>query len=196
MQEKISLPNPIHDDIMNNGPKFQQSIFETTEKIKNTGWGAKIKHWFNATSQIPLVILALVTLTVGSLVIVGNNEAQAPVSNTVTIQETLSVLDSTTNTQPAISGNSTENITVVASYGNGITHLARSATNTYLKTNGLNLNPEQILYAEDYLQNLTGSYGLEVGQEINFSTADIQEAINQATTLTDSQIQNLSKYLN
>ena len=93
-------------------------------------------------------------------------------------------------------GNSAESITVVASYGNGITHLARSVINAYLKTNGLNLNAEQIIYAEDYLQNLTGSYGLEVGQEINFSTIDIREAINQATTLTDRQIQNLSKYLN
>jgi len=196
VEEKISLPNPIHSDMINSGPKFQQSIFETTEKIKNTGWGAKIKHWSNTNRQVPLIILALAILTVGGLVIVGNNEAQTPISNTITVQETLPMLDSTTNTQPTILGNSAESITVVASYGNGITHLARSVINAYLKTNGLNLNAEQIIYAEDYLQNLTGSYGLEVGQEINFSTIDIREAINQATTLTDRQIQNLSKYLN
>ncbi len=85
--------------------------------------------------------------------------------------------------------------TVSADRGDGITQLARKALKKYLNENGVSdINDEQKIYAEDYLQNKTGQEFLELGETREFSEDLIAEAIDLSRGLDDSDIENLSKY--
>ncbi len=87
-------------------------------------------------------------------------------------------------------------ITIKVAKGNGATHLARYALKEYLKDNPEDLKAEQKIYIEDYLQkHVSHSQILKVNDEISFSGDLIREAIDSAQKLTDSQINNLSKYV-
>ncbi|MBW6440607.1 hypothetical protein K0B03_01070 [Patescibacteria group bacterium] len=87
--------------------------------------------------------------------------------------------------------------TATASYGEGITHLARHAFNEYLQENNIdvNLSQEQKIYIEDYMQNRKGNQKIKIGHQETFSEGLIQEAISQASNLSDAAIQNLKKYI-
>lgn len=85
-------------------------------------------------------------------------------------------------------------ITKTASAGDGITHLARQALEEYLANSGKTLSAEQKVYAEDYVQNRTGSELLEIGQSLSFSENLLGEAVGAAEQLSDWQIENLKKY--
>lgn len=85
-------------------------------------------------------------------------------------------------------------ITKTAGAGDGITHLARQALEEYLTDSGKTLNAEQKVYAEDYVQNKTGSELLEIGQNLSFSKNLLEEAVGAAEQLEDWQIENLKKY--
>lgn|SRR3990167_8503674 len=196
MQEKILLPNMPQKSITGDGPKFQDEIFKKINKAKSNGWGQDLKKLLIGNKQIPFVILILSILIVSTLIFT-NQKTSLNTAATITPQKiALENLALDTATQPIILDVNSESTTIAAVSGSGITHLARTAINQYLAVNNLTLGAEQMIYAEDYLQNLTGTYNLEIGQEINFSTADIQTAINEATTLQDWQIQNLSQYVN
>lgn len=86
-----------------------------------------------------------------------------------------------------------------AAKGNGATHLARYALKEYLKERpelAASLKAEQKIYIEDYLQKHTSHPQiLKVGSEISFSDNLLKDAIERAQKLTDSQINNLSKYV-
>ena len=196
MQEKILLPNMPQKSITGDGPKFKDEIFKKINKAKSNGWGQDLKKLLIGNKQIPFVILILSILIVSTLIFT-NQKTSLNTAATITPQKiALENLALDTATQPIILDVNSESTTIAAVSGSGITHLARTAINQYLAVNNLTLGAEQMIYAEDYLQNLTGTYNLEIGQEINFSTADIQTAINEATTLQDWQIQNLSQYVN
>lgn len=85
-------------------------------------------------------------------------------------------------------------IQVVALVGEGITHLARKAVMNQLDYKKLSLNDEQLVYAEDHLQNRTGDHWLEVGQILEFHYTDVDTSIESAQQLQDWQIQNLMQY--
>ncbi len=85
-------------------------------------------------------------------------------------------------------------IIMTAQAGDGITHLARRTIQQTLLENDIELSAEQLVYAEDYLQNMTGSQWLEIGQTVEFSQDDIGGAINAAQGLQDWQVQNLTQY--
>jgi len=85
-------------------------------------------------------------------------------------------------------------IQVIALVGDGITHLARRAVVNQLDYKEMSLNDEQLVYAEDYLQNRTGDYWLEVGQILEFHYVDVDNSIESAQQLQDWQIQNLMQY--
>lgn len=107
--------------------------------------------------------------------------------------------DNQKNSVPKISSNG-KNIVVTAAKGNGQTHLARQALKEYLKDKpelAQKLGPEQRIYIEDYLRkHLTNQpKTLRVGDQLTFSDNDIQNAINAALALNDSQIQNLGQYV-
>ncbi len=87
-----------------------------------------------------------------------------------------------------------EAITIKAGTGDGITHLARYALKEHLKDNSQELTNEHKIYIEDYLKDQIGSRPLEVGEEVSFSKELIQEAIDAANQLTESQLENLQQY--
>ena len=90
-----------------------------------------------------------------------------------------------------------KNYTIVANYGEGITHLARYALNEYLQENNTdaNLSQEQKIYIEDYMQNRKGNDKIEIGHQETFSESLIKEAVSQANNLSDTSIENLKKYI-
>ncbi|MCK5476196.1 MAG: hypothetical protein KAI71_06485 [Candidatus Pacebacteria bacterium] len=90
-----------------------------------------------------------------------------------------------------------KNYTITASYGEGITHLARYALNEYLQENNVNadLNQEQKIYVEDYMQNRKGDNEIEIGHQETFSEGLIEEAISKANNLSYTSIENLKKYI-
>jgi hypothetical protein len=87
----------------------------------------------------------------------------------------------------------------VAEKGDGLTHLARRATTSYIEDENINLSSEERIYVEDHVQKRlapekTGLRHLEIGEEVEVSTELIEEAIAQAEMLTTQQIENLSQY--
>jgi len=89
---------------------------------------------------------------------------------------------------------SASSITVSTQKGEGITHLARHALTEHLKNEGKTFSPEQKIYAEDYIQNKTGSEMLEIDQKLSFSTDLLKEAVQKSEALEDWQIENLKQY--
>jgi len=81
-----------------------------------------------------------------------------------------------------------------ATKGEGITHLARKALKEYSQENGMKLSAEQKIYAEDYMQNKTGTRNLALNEEVSFSKTLINDAIGQAQKLTISQLHSLEQY--
>ena len=93
-----------------------------------------------------------------------------------------------------------DEITVSPAKGNGVTHLARQALKEYLKDKpelAKELTAEHKIYIEDYLRkNVENSPEiLQMNDTITFSQDLIQDAIDQAQKLTDSQLTNLEKYV-
>ena len=84
----------------------------------------------------------------------------------------------------------------VAGKAEGITHLARRALKKYLQANPqqFQVTPEHKVYIEDYLAKSLGGRWLMEGEEIEFSTDLIEEALTKAEGLTPAQLQNLSQY--
>ena len=89
-------------------------------------------------------------------------------------------------------------ITVRANKGAGITHLARKATKQYLESHPdlkKDITPEHKIYIEDYIKDRTGTYGLAIGQELTFDEGLIKEAVDNSQKLSETQLQNLHKYV-
>ena len=147
----------------------------------------------------------------GTLVNLDNQQATTTTSQTKTQKQEISkkqtkskIATSQTNKEktkkqkvqaPVIKQVKTKTVySETARKGEGITHLARRAIKEYLQTHHLKMSPEQKVYMEDYLQNHTGNRLLMIGEEINFSTNLIQEAIGHAQKLTQAQLNNLRQY--
>lgn len=84
----------------------------------------------------------------------------------------------------------------VTQAGEGITHLSRRATTRWLSENqaGYTVTNEHRIFIEDYIQNRLGTEGLRLGEERTVSFSLVQEAVNAAKELNDSQLQNLGQY--
>ena len=95
------------------------------------------------------------------------------------------------------SDNSGKTYTVSANSGEGITHLARRALETYIQetANGSDLTKEQKIYAEDYIQNRTGNEKINTGYQETFSESLIKDAISNANNLSEKSLENLTKYI-
>jgi len=85
----------------------------------------------------------------------------------------------------------------VAQAGEGVTHLARRATNRWLAENqaGYSVSDEHRIFIEDYIQNQLGSGQLELGGSQTISFDLIKEAVAAAGQLDDQQLQNLTQYV-
>lgn len=113
------------------------------------------------------------------------------------VKETPPTSENSDPVKPII-GQNGATISVKAAKGEGATHLARQALKEYIKDKDLKntLSPEQKIYIEDYLQKKSGApKSMEIGQEIGFSQDLMEEAIDSAQNLSDSQLQNLQKYV-
>lgn len=95
------------------------------------------------------------------------------------------------------SDNSGKRYTETAVFGDGITHLARRALEEYIQEtgDGANLSKEQKIYAEDYIQNRTGSEMINIGHQEIFSESLIKEAIFKANNLSEKSLENIRKYV-
>jgi len=129
---------------------------------------------------------------------IKENEIKNLASESAT--ETLSLGETETQEtqeEPILITAQTTEIKEIALKGEGVTHLARRALKQYLQDvrPELNLSLEQKIYCEDYIQNKTADRGLEINEEISFSTEIIEAAINASQHLTSGQIQNLSQYV-
>lgn len=103
------------------------------------------------------------------------------------------------NKEPAASSsdNSGRQYAETAILGDGITHLARRALEEYIQEtgDGANLSKEQKIYAEDYMQNRTGSEKIKIGHQETFSESLIKEAISKANGLSEKSLENIKKYI-
>jgi hypothetical protein len=83
----------------------------------------------------------------------------------------------------------------VANRGEGLTHLARRATNDYLEKNAdSSLTAEHRIYIEDYLRKKVGQQGVKTGTSVEFSKSLVKEAIDASKNLNERQLENLKKY--
>jgi len=133
---------------------------------------------------------------------------QQPVATTQdTVKGTKTETTKTEETKPVIKdegkGGPTDTTTIStlketykekAVKGEGITHLARKALKEYSQDKGIKLSAEQKIFAEDYMQNNTGTRKLALGEEVSFSKTLINDAISGAQKLTVSQLHNLEQY--
>jgi len=201
MQEKISLPNPQQQDVVAGGPKFKEDVLEKINKAKSNGWSDKVNTFFGDKKNVLAVALLLSTVLIVGLAFSNTNTNDENVALNTAEQSAIENISATdaliqNSAQPVVLGVTSESITVAAVGGSGITHLARTGVQQYITNNDLLLSAEQMVYAEDYLQKLTGNYNLEVGQELSFAMSDVETAVTAAQNLEDWQIQNLSQYVN
>ncbi|MBU4162354.1 hypothetical protein KJ859_02105 [Patescibacteria group bacterium] len=82
----------------------------------------------------------------------------------------------------------------VAKSGDGITHLARRALREYLDGSSVNLNAEQKIFCEDYIQNRIGEKEIKIGESIAISEDLIAEAVNKSLGLSASELENLKNF--
>jgi hypothetical protein len=83
-----------------------------------------------------------------------------------------------------------------AQVGEGVTHLARRATASYLSTKNItDFAAEKKIFVEDYLADHSVPVYLENGETRTFSVTLMDEAIAQANALTPAQLENLQQYV-
>lgn len=197
------------------GPQFddsapEESIYERIAKAKNNGWGKQVNDFVSQhrATLIPLASLVLaVALGLGAIALLNDKEVGIDLTDNGALQEEVQ--------EPAAPQQSPEEpsepsegaqeqepqteqvegaVIATAQAGDGITHLARRVIAERLQESGRSLNAEQLIYAEDYLQNATGSYPLEVGQDVSFSADDIESAIDSALELQQWQLDSLQRF--
>ncbi|MEX0916592.1 MAG: hypothetical protein WDZ44_00600, partial [Candidatus Spechtbacterales bacterium] len=165
------------------GPKFDDRsatnvLYEKIAAAKNNGWGATTRVFVekNRATLLPLVaLIASIALGLGAIAILDKEQApiqlaEAPVVEEPATTEELPVAleEDAYEEEPTTVVVNEGTLSVTASAGDGITHLARRVITEELSANTISLSAEQLVYAEDYLQNRTGCYGLEVGEEVSF----------------------------
>lgn len=184
------------------GPKFNSGVDKKIAQAQNNGWGKQFEKFMQEKKYTLLVAIGIITLMAVGFFI-GNtlNTDTLPASftsqiGTVTDKSILFAETGTTNNGSVQVTSSFDGniVTEIAQTGDGITHLARKALAIYLINSTTELNAEQLVYAEDFLQNLTGTQLLNVGEIITFSAQDIKTAITGALGLTDLQLENLKLY--
>lgn len=196
--QKPLLNNPKRPNIPNSeeiigGPEFQAA----------PGWGHKVNEWLKKYfGRVVLPAAAIVILVIGiNNYMESRSDREAfkldelGATGIVKLEEETGEIVELEEVVTDKKGNAIELIQI-AEPGDGITHLARKALKNYMELNDdIRLIPEQKIYAEDFLKDLVGSQPLEIGDTIKFSARDIQNAIDAANLLSDTQIQNLSKYV-
>ncbi len=85
--------------------------------------------------------------------------------------------------------------TETAQAGEGVTHLARRAANTYMSDMDItDISREQRVYIEDYLSKMNTPVSLNPSNTRTFQSSQIEEAISMARALTPAELTNLEQY--
>lgn len=189
-------------------------IRKRMEDAKSNGWGAQLIGFFTAHKARIAIVLAVVALfAAGSYAARFSGPNDRTESSAAVSQQTVQDNDDTNvfdikldKTGIVILENAGDDsvfladvsdgssITKTAMPGEGITHLARKALADYLAEEGKSLSSEQKIYAEDYVQNMTGDEWLDIGQKLSFSRELLRDAAQAAEGLQDWQIENLKQY--
>lgn len=191
---------------------------ENEEMDFEEGTADKVKAWIqeNLRVIVSVFIVAAIALGIYSYSDRSVTSEEANVSQEMTSSESTDGNEGVTPTEeektapntaseektpvtPAETSRETEGSFVeTAVPGNGFTHLARAAARNYLEKNpDSSLTAEHKIYIEDYLRKNVGHSGsVRVGTSVEFSKSLIQEAIAKSKTLSDRQLQNLTKYAN
>jgi len=206
-----------------NNPKLDPSgvgadaadIKKRMEDAKSNGWGAQLVGIFTAHKARIAIVLAVVAMfaigayttqfnapsdrTSASIAAVSSQGGQdtndaAVFDITLDNAGTVILESAGGNNRLLVGAQDGSSITKTASPGEGITHLARHALVDYLQDIGKSLSAEQKIYAEDYVQNMTGDEWLEIGQKLSFSQSLLADAVRTAEGLEDWQIENLKQY--
>lgn len=100
-------------------------------------------------------------------------------------------------TEPEVTAVTEEKISVRASAGDGVTHLARRAIQERLQTQEIELSAAQKIYAETVLTQNESYYqqSIDPSAEIDFSNQDIDDVIRGAQDLSQSQIDAWNVYV-
>lgn len=111
-------------------------------------------------------------------------------------KEDVKVSEDVSESQTSISEETDTAFIQTAVRGDSVTTLSRKALRNYLeKSNDSSLTAEHKIYIEDYMRKqMNYSGGLQVDDKMTFSKTLIEEAVGQAKTLNDSQLENLKKY--
>lgn len=178
------------------------NLKQQTEKTDGSKgvWSFLDRNW-----QIVAVILAVVAIFVWYQALnLGTNIQQVlddgTQGTTTTPQnpDTTTPAGGTTSDQPSQSAG--RSYTQTAQKGQGVTHLARQALQSYLATAKpqITLSREHKIYIEDYLkdQKVGEIRHLDPGQQVAFSADAIQQGIELSQKLTPAQLQNLTQYAN
>jgi hypothetical protein len=197
--QKPLLKNPKKTEMPNSegiigGPEFEPA----------PGWGHKVGQWLKKYfSRVILPAIAVVILVLGINNYMANRSDRETLeldevgtTGIVKLEEETGEITEVEETVITNEEGGVVEIMEVAEPGDGVTHLARKALKKYMELNeDIDLLPEQKIYIEDYLKDIIGSEPLEIGDTIKFGKQDITDAINKAMSLTDAQIENLSKYV-
>ncbi|MEX2008278.1 MAG: hypothetical protein WD850_02240 [Candidatus Spechtbacterales bacterium] len=196
------------------GPQFEQDnddVYTEIDKAKSSGWSKQVEEFFNnARTSVLAVVAVIAALVIGFFVVNALAPLEEAGTNDPVAEETNGTQDNgTTDGEEPQEPDDTEqpeqpeepqqpepgNPRVQqAASGEGITHLARRAISQTLQQSDSELNAEQMVYAEDYLQNRVGDYGLALGQTLTFDEGDINDAIERAQNLTPDQLESLERF--
>jgi len=218
-QFKLDTPNSPDAD-KDNKDDFDQPDFSGGPNFGSPDdWDQPDNGWFSKYgSTVVLPIIAILVLAGGIYLYATQRSTPAELEEaseeltgeeiSLIDEEDLALTDGETTEEEATTEEDIEvvipapkktagEITETAISGDGITHLARRALKTYLSDNpqqGQGLSNEHKIYIEDYIKDNTGNHYLEVDDEISFSKALIQEAIDNSHNLTENQLNNLKVY--
>lgn len=178
-----------------NPPEMQAPLPPGPVFEPGPGWGAKFKKNF-IKIVLPLIVVAVVAI--GLIMFLGREEKESSgpeikTEKTQKVEENVSIEEIVSQ-----EGQSVNIYKVTAQSAEGITHLARRALKEYLAQNpsaGSELKAEHKIYIEDYLKDLHGERFLEIGEEVEFSTDEISQAIEMAKNLSENDLTNLSQYV-
>ncbi|MBI2624393.1 hypothetical protein HYW67_02775 [Candidatus Parcubacteria bacterium] len=182
------------------------------------GWGERLSNWTRRNSRSITIGVIVAVLVLGGLYSLSRSRtggigelfrARGP----ATIEEVLpeegiegvnlsppaaeQPVGAAPTAEPGALTTTASAITVAASRGEGITHLARRALRAHLESNSVDftLRAEHKIYVEDYLVKKTDAQRLQIGEERTFSNDLVREALARAKDLSPKQIENLSQYV-
>lgn len=182
-------------------------VLAMIDDAKHNGWGAQAASWAEKHTGRLVLFMVLFMGALGIFLSVLTHPALSPSYEKNTREhaqtQTNSAVFSGTEVQPIGGDSSTgisdavmsgESFTEVTRRGEGITHLARRALAMRIAERDIHLAKEQLVYAEDYVQNAIGAHALKVGEKLSFTQELLDEATEKALALSADQIEHIKKY--